>query len=189
MEVLKQIYDNKDCSFDIKILDNFFTEDEYKEINQIVSRMNYPALDTAYAESPDKHVWFSAPVDNKLQELIRTRTNEKLKVNITNVHLCNYTLVTKVPNDKREIHDDYETEDCNWQCIIFINGKSSLHSGISFYNIDEDQKSMHLNTCVGFHPNRIVFWRCNMWHCPLNYEDNFKSRHSIIAQFKIADKC
>ena len=77
MEVLKQIYDNKDCSFDIKILDNFFTDDEYNEINEIVKRVKYPALDTAYGESPDKHVWFSTPVDNKLQELIKIRTNKK----------------------------------------------------------------------------------------------------------------
>jgi hypothetical protein len=187
VEVLKQIYNNKDCSFDIKVVDNFFTENEYNEINAIITRIKYPPLHTAHAEWPDKHIWFSAPVDDKLQELIRTRANEKLKTNITKVHLCSYTLLTKVPNDKREIHDDYETEDKNWQCIIFINGTPSADSGISFYGINEDGTGMYLNSSIGFQPNRIVFWRCNMWHCPLNYRDEFKSRHSIIGQFKVEE--
>ena len=184
----RQIYKERDCSFDIRVLDNFFTENEYNQINAIITNVKYSALHTSHQENPTKHIWFSAPVDDNLKELIRVRANEKLKTNIVKVSLCSYTLMTKVPNDKKEVHDDYEKEDRNFQCIIFINGEASASSGISFYGVSEDGKSLAFNSSIGFQPNRIVFWKCNTWHCPLNHRDEFKSRHSIIAQFKVEDK-
>ena len=101
--------------------------------------------------------------------------NIKLKT-----HFCSVTMLATV---EPVVHCDYDKEKCSHQVIVYIRGNEDLHKGTGFYttknNINE------LNTHVGFKENRAIFWNSEIFHSPLNWSaDNKSKRFSLIAQYK-----
>ena len=81
----------RDCSFNIRVLDNFFSQIEFEEINKLITQQKYGALETIQKEYPTNHIWFSSLCDDKLKNLIKDKVTEKFKVKVINIPLCSST--------------------------------------------------------------------------------------------------
>tara|TARA_Y100001972_G_scaffold6042_1_gene6536 strand:- start:275 stop:550 length:276 start_codon:yes stop_codon:yes gene_type:complete len=80
------------------------------------------------------------------------------------------------------VHCDYG-ENCTHQVIVYIRGNEDLHKGTGFYVSKDDFNE--LNTHVGFRQNRAIFWNSQIYHSPLNWSSDDKSkRFSLIAQYR-----
>jgi hypothetical protein len=166
-------------SFNIHIKDNFFNEDNFKKLKNKLPTLKYAGLGLSLTIAPNKHVWFSHPADPKIIFLIKNKIEKILNKKFT-VVLSSYTMVA---NSVALVHSDENS--CDYQAIIYIKGNNNLHKGTGFYIFNEENKNFELNTHIGFKENRVVIWKSNVCHSPMNWASEDKSkRFSIIIQLK-----
>tara|TARA_R100001086_G_C11671430_1_gene213029 strand:- start:18 stop:527 length:510 start_codon:yes stop_codon:yes gene_type:complete len=163
--------------FDIRIKDDFLEESKFKVLYDKVPFYNYQAGGN-YIKNVN-HIWYSieAPEDvtKYLKEECEKQFNIKLKT-----YFCNFTMLATVTP---VVHCDYGKEKCTHQVIVYLRGNEDLHKGTGFYI--SKNNNYELNTHVGFKQNRAIFWNSEIYHSPLNWSADDKSkRFSLIAQYK-----
>mgnify|MGYP003123481629 FL=1 len=169
--------------FNIHIKDNFLNQEDFDKIKVYAKNIFWRPSNLVYDLKNPHHVWFTENCSEDISNLLSKEVSKFFKVEILKVVTCQYSLVAK--SKKTEVHHDGGGEH-NFQTIIYIDGDENVHCGTGFYTKKEDN-SFSLNTHVGFTPNRIVSWSSGSYHAPLSFTDDFKSRISIIAQYKIKE--
>jgi hypothetical protein len=176
---------NEDTSeFDIRIKDNFFSKEDFDYIKNFAKSTSFSALNIGYGNQVN-HVWHTADVSKKINDIIFKRVSDFFKVKILNINLSQLSLVSK--SDKVEVHND-KSDMTNFQTILYIDGNESIHCGTGFYTYGGEGNKYILNTHIGFKPNRIVSWNADVYHAPLSFTDSYKKRISLITQYKIEEK-
>tara|TARA_R110000803_G_scaffold158970_1_gene223170 strand:- start:243 stop:758 length:516 start_codon:yes stop_codon:yes gene_type:complete len=166
-------------NFDIIIKDNFFDKSLIKKLKEKIPYILYKGLDNYLERDPNKHVWFSTPVEKEISLIIKNKIETILNKKFEIV-LCDYTMLATV---KPLVHCD--KGGCTHQAIIYIKGNNNIHKGTGFYILNEENKNLELNTHIGFKENRSIIWESSAWHSPMNWAAEDKSkRFSIIIQFK-----
>ena len=178
-----------DTEFNIQIKDNFLNKKDYERVAHEAANINFNPRSLGLGDDP-RHVWFTEPASQEVKDILKKNVSNYFKVEITNLRVCHYTFVFKSPT-QAEVHSDFD-EGNDFQVILYIQGNSSVHSGTGFYievpaSKDKD-KDFVLNNHVGFKENRIVSWTPNVYHAPLSFDDQFKPRISLIAQFTLKEK-
>ena len=167
--------------FDISIKDNFIEPDIFKSIYEKIPLYHYSGDLHRYAADVGKrehHLFFSKDVEPEIADYIRKKC-EKLYNKNFKENYCTYTMVQR---SKPMVHCD-AGEFTTHQIIVYIRGDVGLHRGTGFY-IEKNNK-YELNTHIGFNENRAIFWYSPVFHSPLLWNDENKSkRFSIIAQYK-----
>jgi hypothetical protein len=164
--------------FNIIIKDNFLDEKLFNKLHEKISYFNYdPKLNFLGEEK--KHPWFSAPVSEKIKEIIKDKCEKTFRKRFK-VSMCNYTLLASVePLPHNDLGDD-----CDHQICIYIKGNTNLNKGTGFY-LENGLNTYELNTHIGFNENRAILWESNTFHSPLNWSSDDKSkRYSIICFLK-----
>jgi hypothetical protein len=159
--------------FNITIKDNFLDDELFNNLHNQISYLQFsPKL--TYLGEDNKHPWFSAPVSEDVQNIVKDKC-EKLLNKKFKLRFCSYTLLATVePLPHCDLCDETD-----YQVIIYIKGNVNLNKGTGFYLNGE------LNTHVGFNENRAILWHANTWHSPMNWASDDKSkRYSIICQLK-----
>ena len=169
--------------FNIQIKDNFLNQKDFDKIKSYAKNIAWNPINLGYDEKNPHHVWFTENCSEEISNLLSKEVSKFFKVEILKVVTCQYSLVAK--SKKTQVHNDGDGEH-NFQTIIYIEGDENIHCGTGFYTKKEDN-SFNLNTHVGLKPNRIVSWVSGTYHAPLSFTDDFKSRISIIAQYKIKE--
>jgi len=167
--------------FDIQIKDSFLNKKDFNEIKSYSKKILWKPIKLAYDEKNPKHVWFTEDCSEKISKILSKEVSRFFKIEILKIVTCQYSFVAK--SNKTEVHHDGDGEH-NFQVIFYIDGDENIHCGTGFYT-KKDDNSFDLNTHIGFRPNRIVTWTSGIYHAPLSFTDDFKSRISIIAQYKI----
>tara|TARA_R100001163_G_scaffold63105_1_gene54562 strand:+ start:1328 stop:1849 length:522 start_codon:yes stop_codon:yes gene_type:complete len=166
--------------FDIHIKDNFIDADLYESIYEKIPFYTYSGQGHKYVNKVEDHphLFFGAPVEKEIADYIRKKC-EKLYNKNFKENYCTYTMVQR---SKPMVHCD-AGEFTTHQIIVYIRGDVGLHRGTGFYI--EKNNEYELNTHIGFNENRAIFWYSPVFHSPLLWNDENKSkRFSIIAQYK-----
>jgi len=176
--------------FDINIKDNFIEPKIFKSIYDKIPFYQYSDTSHKYTHDTtgeittapfgnERHIWFGTSAEPEIADYIRKRC-EKLYNKKLELRYCSYTLV--LPREKPMVHCDAR-DTCTHQIIVYIRGDRGLHRGTGFYT--EVNNKYELNTHIGFNENRAIFWYSPVFHSPLTWCDENKSkRYSIIAQYK-----
>lgn len=167
--------------FDIRIKDNFFNKEDYNKIKFFSSKILWKPTNLCYSKNNPKHVWFTEDCPKEISDIVSKEVSKFFKIKILKEVTCQYSFVAK--SKKIEVHNDGEGEH-NFQVIIYIDGDENIHCGTGFYT-KKDDNTFNLNTHIGFKTNRIVSWSSGIYHAPLSFTNEYKSRISIIAQYKI----
>jgi len=174
---------NENTDFNIRIKDNFFSNENFNYIKNVSKNIKFGPINLTYNNGNSKdHVFFTTDAPQKVRNILNKEISNFFKVKNLNINTCQYSLVAK--SDKTQVHDHPEKIDLS--CIIYIDGDENIHCGTGFY-VKKDDNTFELNTHVGFKPNRIVSWESNVWHAPLSFTDSYKKRISLITQYKIAN--
>ena len=166
-------------NFDIIIKDNFIEKNLFEELKNKIPYLKYNGLGNYLKNEKGSHVWFSAPVENKIENIIKEKCEKTLNKKFK-VPLCCYTMLG---SHEPLVHSDNSRAD--YQAIIYIKGDTNLNKGTGFYVFNKETNSHELNTHVGFYENRAIIWDSNIFHSPMNWSSDNKSfRFSIIIQLK-----
>ena len=163
--------------FDIRIKDNFLENNKFKDLYDKVPFYTYEH-DINYLENVN-HVWYASPASDEISEYLKNKCEKEFNIKLK-INFCNFTMLA---TPKPIVHCDYIPDKCTHQVLVYLRGNENLNKGTGFYttknNINE------LNTHVGFKENRAIFWNSEIWHSPLNWSADDKSkRFSILAQYK-----
>lgn len=166
--------------FNIQIKDNFLNNKDFDKIKSYVKNISWKPINLVYDEKNPKHVWFTENCPEEISKILSKKVSKFFNIEILKINTCQYTFVAK--SKKTELHHDGNSGH-DFQIILYIEGNENVHCGTGFY-IKKDDGSFDLNTHIGFKPNRIVSWSSGIYHAPLSFDDDFKPRISIIAQYK-----
>ena len=162
--------------FDIRIKDDFLESSKFKFLHDKVPFYNYQAGGN-YIKNVN-HIWFSIPAPEDVTKYLKEECEKQFDIKLK-THFCSITMLATV---EPRVHCDYG-ENCTHQVIVYIRGNEDLHKGTGFYVSKDDFNE--LNTHVGFRQNRAIFWNSQIYHSPLNWSSNDKSkRFSLIAQYR-----
>ena len=168
--------------FDINIKDHFIEQELYESIyNKISFQMYSENFHYKFENEPDgvQHLFYGAEVEKDVSDYIRKKCEKLYRIKLKE-NYCAYTMVARTTP---MVHCD-KADNCTHQVIIYIRGDESLHRGTGFYLTDAND-NFELNTHIGFRQNRAIFWESSVYHSPLIWSDNNKSkRFSFIAQYK-----
>ena len=163
-------------NFDIRIKDEFLENSKFKHLYDKVPFYNYQAGGN-YIKNVN-HIWYSIQAPDDVAENLKQKCEEQFNIKLK-TNFCSITMLATV---EPRVHCDY-TENCTHQVIVYIRGNEDLHKGTGFYTTKDN--IYELNTHVGFKQNRAIFWNSEIWHSPLNWSADDKSkRFSLIAQYK-----
>jgi len=174
---------NEKNEFDIQVKDNFLNKKDFEKVINYMKTIQWNAKDLHYEQDTPEHHWFNKDCPKEISDIILKEVIKFFKVKILKESLCQYTFVSK--SEKNQIHND-AGDRLNFQIILYLEGDQNIHCGTGFYSKKQDN-SFELNTHIGFKPNRVVSWVSNVYHAPLNFTDDFKSRKSIIAQYLVKE--
>lgn len=173
--------------FDIHIKDNFLDEELYKLIYDKIpfyiygGNYGYHNVEGKLIQeqnSKPEHLFYGAKVEENISNHIKEKC-EKLYGKKFKENYSAYTMVTRTTP---MVHCD-KGKNTSHQIIIYIRGDEGLNRGTGFYVKNNDVHE--LNTHIGFKENRAIFWESSVYHSPLIWSDDNKSkRFSIIAQYK-----
>ena len=173
--------------FDIRIKDNFFTPEEFKDISKKIVYRQYHDDHLQYRGKDKHHVWFTSNCEDEVRELLTKKVEKLFGVKIIRMGICQYSFVSKAIKTIH-VHKDLSPE-CNFQTIIYVRGNPNIHSGTGFYvETERETVKQELNTHIGFFPNRIGAWTSNVFHAPLSFAEGFDTRYSILTQYLIKEE-
>ena len=163
--------------FNIKIKDDFLKNSKFKDLYDKVPFYNYSHSSNSIKY--ENHIWYSAPAPDDVTEDLRKQCEKEFNLKLK-VRFCSFTMLATV---EPIVHCDYSENECSHQVIVYLRGNENLNKGTGFYTTKDG--SSELNTHVGFKQNRAIFWNAEVYHSPLNWSADDKSkRFSLIAQFK-----
>ena len=163
--------------FNISIKDNFLEKSKFKNLYDKVPYLNYRHGDN-YIKNVN-HIWYSATAPEDVAEDLKNQCENEFNLKLK-IRFCSFTMLATV---EPIVHCDYNGGECTHQIIVYLRGNQNLHKGTGFYITEGD--SSELNTHVGFRENRAIFWNSELYHSPLNWSADDKSkRFSLIAQYK-----
>ena len=172
-------------NFEINIKDNFFKKNLFEKIKNNLNNLKWEALGNFLNEnSYKKHPWFTSPLeDDEIKNAIKENVSKYFRKKIISFNLINYSMVTKIKEPLP--HNDFK-ENQNYQILIYLKGTPKLTNGTGFY-VKENDNQYILNTHVGFFENRAIFFKTNVFHSPLTWDENSSARFSIICFLKTED--
>ena len=163
--------------FDIRIKDNFLENNKFKDLYDKVPFYTYKHdMNSLYNVN---HVWYASIASDEVSEYLKNHCEKEFSIKLK-THWCCFTMLAAV---NPIVHCDYNEEKCTHQIIVYLRGNENLNKGTGFYTTKDNINE--LNTHVGFKQNRAIFWNSEIWHSPLNWSADDKSkRFSLIAQYK-----
>jgi|TARA_X000001388_G_scaffold77294_1_gene77443 hypothetical protein len=175
-------------NFNLHVLDNFLPQNCYKDVLDQIPNIDWGAKTLTYKTTTegvaDEHRWFSSHIDpdSDIAITIEKCILEKTKFNFRSFRLLAFTMVPKMEPFPHVDLDGDGTGHTN-QLILYIDGNTEMNKGTGFY-VQENEKTINLNTHVGFHKNRAILFESGMYHSPLLFlSDDSIPRISIIARF------
>ena len=163
--------------FDVRIKDNFLNDNKFKDLYNKVPFYTYKH--NANSIQYINHIWYSSIASEEIAKYLKEKCEKEFNIKLK-INFCNFTMLATVTP---VVHCDYNEEKCTHQVIVYLRGNENLNKGTGFYT--SKNGNHELNTHVGFKQNRAIFWNSEIWHSPLNWSADDKSkRFSLIAQYK-----
>jgi hypothetical protein len=172
-------------NFEISIKDNFFEKSLFEKIKNNLINLKWDPKNMNFLGKGSfcKHPWFSCNIyEEDIKNSIIKNVKNYFNKEIINFNLINYSLVTKIAAPLP--HNDLQ-ENVNYQILIYLKGEDTLTNGTGFYIKKEN--NYILNTHVGFTENRAIFFKTDVFHSPLTWDENSSVRYSIVGHLKVKE--